>query len=331
MYRRVAVIGSGVVGLTSAITLAERGWQVTMYSSPTFSNPIASRVAPAMFTPYPGPEVTPRFQHWMTESLRRLQDCATQHPEFSGVFSAPLREYFYSPRHEHHWIDQLLETRAIAAPAGIEGVVGDRWHVDTLLYINWLETTAASLGIKHVPQHIASLAEPPGCEAIVNCTGLGARALVKDPQLVPMRGVVVHIPNDIGLEYSLHNDAPQGRVAYIFKFRNHLVLGGTFEPEREDLNIEATVLPGILNRCRELLKVDAHPRAEELSLTRATKTLVALRPTRIGRETFEDIRLELDRSFRVPVIHNYGHGRQGISMSWGTARDAADLVESACR
>ncbi len=331
MYQNIAVVGAGVVGLTTAITLAERGFRVTMYSSPVLSSYIASRVAPAIFTPYPGREVTPRFQHWMTESLRRLQACATAHAEFSGVFSAPLREYFYSPRVEHPWIDHLLETKAIAAPKGIEGVVGDRWHIDTLLNINWLETTATSLGVLHVHQHISDLYEPPECSAIVNCTGLGARKLVKDPQLVPMRGVVVHIPNDIGLEYSLHDDAPQGRVAYIFRFRNHLVLGGTFEPEREDLKIEAEVLPGILHRCRELLKVDAHPLAEELSLAKATQTLVALRPTRIGTETFEDIRLELDRSFRVPVIHNYGHGRQGVSMSWGTARDAADLVESACR
>ena len=111
-------------------------------------------------------------------------------------------------------------------------------------------------------------------------------------------------------------------------FADHLVLGGTFEPEREDYEVEAGVVEGIVERCQKLLKVDGHARWSELSAGDATHVVVGLRPARVGPGTCEDIRLELDHRYSIPVVHNYGHGRQGISISWGTAADAAHLVES---
>ena len=47
---------------------------------------------------------------------------------------------------------------------------------------------------------------------------------------------------------------------------------------------------------------------------------IGLRPTR------DSIRVELDTSGQVPVVHNYGHGGAGVTCSWGCAARAADLA-----
>ena len=36
-------------------------------------------------------------------------------------------------------------------------------------------------------------------------------------------------------------------------------------------------------------------------------------------------------NFDLQVVHNYGHGANGIALSWGTAVEAADLTMQALR
>jgi D-amino-acid oxidase len=48
--------------------------------------------------------------------------------------------------------------------------------------------------------------------------------------------------------------------------------------------------------------------------------LVGLRPRRPA------VRLELERRDGKAIIHNYGHGGAGISLSWGCAQEVVELV-----
>lgn len=59
----------------------------------------------------------------------------------------------------------------------------------------------------------------------------------------------------------------------------------------------------------------------EVSLDRVVKETVGLRPFR--RKGF---RVEKEELGSKTIIHNYGHGGSGWSLSWGTARMAADLA-----
>jgi D-amino-acid oxidase len=83
---------------------------------------------------------------------------------------------------------------------------------------------------------------------------------------------------------------------------------------------------GIVERCRALLQLDGHPNWNRLSAAHATRRLVALRPARLGDSSFDHLRLEPEIVSGRRVIHHYGHGRQGISISWGTAREVADIL-----
>lgn len=324
----VAVIGSGVVGLTTALELRVRGARVRVYTD-TSGPPPASRIAPALFTPYPGPDESV-FRSRTERSYAALAAIASNHADESGVHLGVLHEYNYFPHESRDWLDRLMDTRPLTPlPEGLRGATSSRRpHVDMRRYLPWLERRARSAGIEIISRRVDTFrdVEDGATDTVVNCAGLGARALAGDGLIKPMHGQVIHVANDIGLERSIHDDAPGGLVAYIFVFRDRLVLGGTFDAERDDHRTDEASIEGIVDRCRGLLRLDGNPRWNDLA--RGTRTTFAgVRPTRGPAGAYEHIRVEREERANGPVVvHNYGHGRAGVSLAWGTAAEAASLA-----
>ncbi|MDP1662279.1 MAG: FAD-dependent oxidoreductase [Phycisphaerales bacterium] len=326
-----AVIGAGVAGLTATIELALRGAEVTVYTD-TSAAPPASEAAPAVFTPYPGGDPA-RFQRWTEHAHQTLADLADHEPR-SGVEMRELREYFYQRPQRPAWLDELLGTRPIRPipKPFVEATSSIRAHIDMLTYLPWLRSMAERAGVEFVEQRIASFDQAFrfGHRVILNCAGVGAARLAADALVKPMHGQVVHTRNDIGLTYSLHDDAagPAGQVAYIFVIDDRLVLGGTFDAGRSDQGTERTAIDGIIQRCRALLRADGHPRWEELGAEGSElRVMAGVRPTRGAAGAFEETRVELQPfGHGRAVVHCYGHGRSGASISWSTAADAVELA-----
>ncbi len=59
----------------------------------------------------------------------------------------------------------------------------------------------------------------------------------------------------------------------------------------------------------------------KISWDRVIRTTIGLRPHRPGGFV-----LKADKLDAKTLIHNYGHGGAGMSLSWGTASMAADLA-----
>ncbi|MFM9995754.1 MAG: FAD-dependent oxidoreductase [Phycisphaerales bacterium] len=329
-----AVLGSGVVGLTTAVELAARGAAVTLYADRVV-HPRASEAAPALFTPYPGPDLA-RFQRWTERSLSRFKRIAGEDGPESGVDLGILRQYFYKPAPVFPWLDTLLNVRPIRpvpAPC-LDATTGDCPHIDMHRYLPWLESRARAGGVTFVDRGVAAIDDlfAVGHRVVLNCAGYGARALAADPLVRAMHGQVLHVPNDIGLDYSIHDDAPvregsrEGLVAYIFVFRDRLVLGGTFEGGREKGTTDRPTLDAIVERCRGLLRLDGHPRWRDLA-RHEIGAFAGVRPARGGPAQFEATRVErVERAGRRVIVHNYGHGRSGVTFSWASAEAAADLA-----
>ncbi len=340
----IAIIGAGVTGLSTAFVLARGGGEVVVFGSAQAARP-ASGVAPAGFTPYPGaPDV--RLRAWTLASFAHFAHLARTEPR-AGVSLLELREYCSRPPWRTPWLDEALGVRTLAAPQGWHTVLaGTRPHIDTDRYLPFLSARLAEHGVRPVPRHVASLADlfAEGFGVVVNCAGLGAGPLAGDGLVQPARGQVVHVPNTMGLRHSLHDDAPDParEVAYIFTFPDRLVLGGTFEPGHAGAEVNTHATRAIIERCRRLLTVDGQRGVERLG-ERVLDVRAAARPCRqagggaaggegIGQmhaATSESIRLEAELTPRGPVVHNYGHGRSGVTLSWGCALECARLVAQA--
>ena len=163
---------------------------------------------------------------------------------------------------------------------------------------------------------LSSLDEMTGeASVIVNCAGLGARDLVGDASMQPIRGQIVRVRNP-GLErFVLDEDNPEGDT-YIVPRSHDCILGGTADEGEWDL--EPDPRPPKAS-CAAAHATRAAPRGG-----RNLEHKVGLRP---GRPA---VRLESEGGpDSVPLIHNYGHGGSGVTLSWGCAEETLGLVREA--
>jgi len=182
--------------------------------------------------------------------------------------------------------------------------------IDMPIHLDYLQRRfrAADGGIEIHP--VTSLGEAAAASPlVVNCAGIGARRLVPDPELTPVRGQLVVVENpgiteffseDTGSSPELLHYAPHGRT---------LILGGTADPGVWDRTPDPATAQAIISRCALV-----EPRILD---ARVIEHRVGLRPTR------PQVRVEEQCVNGVRVIHNYGHGGAGITLSWGCAAEVA--------
>ncbi|NBX26367.1 MAG: hypothetical protein EBQ99_10050 [Planctomycetes bacterium] len=74
-----------------------------------------------------------------------------------------------------------------------------------------------------------------------------------------------------------------------------------------------------------MLRLDGHARWSGLGSV-VLEARGASRPTRGDAGVFEDVRVEADPDQGTRLMHHYGHGRQGVTLSWATAAEVADRL-----
>jgi D-amino-acid oxidase len=148
----------------------------------------------------------------------------------------------------------------------------------------------------------------------VNCSGLGARDLVPDGEVTPVRGQVV-VVEQVGLDEWLVDDGDDIALTYVVPRIDDIVVGGTAEEGRFDLDVDPETAAGILARATSLVPA--------LADAREITHKVGLRPAR------PTVRLEAEHREGRTVVHCYGHGGAGVTLSWGCAADVVDLTRAA--
>ena len=146
-------------------------------------------------------------------------------------------------------------------------------------------------------------------ELVVNCAGIGAKALVPDAELEPHRGEVA-IVAPVQLPYAVVCDDPP--LMYAIPRANDCVFGGTNEVT-ESREPDAAATSRIVAECCRVLQIEP---PEVLGVR------VGIRPFRRGGVCLRADSLGDGRR----VIHNYGHGGAGFTLSWACARRVAELA-----
>jgi glycine/D-amino acid oxidase-like deaminating enzyme len=226
----VAVLGSGVVGLSTARVLQERGLRVRLYAR-EFPPHTTSDVAGAEWSPDivdrgATPALRARFDRMLVRSWRRFQGVVGAR---WGVTPRPIYEAEGVPSGLDELPKGLLPApRRLAAlpfaPAR-SGRVYQTLLIEAPIYLARLAEEVRRAGGALEPRTFANTSEVAALpeRVIVNCLGLGAGTLLADSAIVPIRGQLVHLRPQ-GLPYLL--DHPNG---YMVPRADALVLGGTFE------------------------------------------------------------------------------------------------------
>jgi D-amino-acid oxidase len=327
---RIAIIGTGVMGLTCGLHLRRQGHELALFGERLPPDTTSARSG-ACFTPTYQPG-SPLVQRATRASFAEFVRLAREAPE-SGVFVAPMTLLYHTPHAAPPWWSEFVPGfRPVELLEGFpQTFQAPIPHIEIPRYLPYLTSELAARGVTLTQRFIRNPREllAEGFDAVVNCAGLGARELVPDPNMRPMRGQVVQIANAIGLRESFLAEARGAHATYVFAYPNHIVLGGTYEPDQHDDATSEAALGDIIERCRGVLRVAGQPQWRDVGVERL-RAWAGLRPVRVVGENAEALRVErVDAGPRRQLIHNYGHGRTGVTLSWGCAAEVAALVAEA--
>lgn len=338
---RVCIVGGGIVGLTCAHVLSRRH-HVTLIAD-RIGAETDSIKATAVWHVYLVPE-TEQVLGWAAETLQQFHDLAATEPSSGVELVEGIELYRTTPPHTPSWahiprrfaplsteeVDDLnrvlpesltmTEVSALRATPILWGYHIEAPAADMTTYLPWLERTVrARTSVTLVRQHLRALEEAArGHDVVVNCSGTGARELVGDRDFEPYKGQYFVLKREDGAPttYVGDDEHPLG-MAYMIPRAGEVMIGGCAERGLDDLELtldfDETVrraglyVPWLLERT---------------AADQARPPVVGVRPCRPA-----GIRLEVDRdAASIPVIHNYGHGGSGFSLSWGCANEVDRLI-----
>lgn len=314
--QQIVVVGAGVSGLTSAICLAEAGRPVRVWAAATLKE-TTSAVAGAIWLPPRPAERAAETRGWVEHSLRVFTELA-QDPD-SGVQLAPVlavgelsASQAMSPS-AAALIPDLRPADPADVPEGFDaGFRATVPMIDMPHYLDYLTRRLASAGCEIEERPVQSLDEAADAAAIVvNCAGLAAGSLTADGTVRPLFGQHVVLTNP-GLRqpFVQINDGPEWTC--YFPHPQRVVCGGISIADRWDTTADPDLTERILQRCRAV-----EPRLNDAEVI---EVITGLRPDR------PSVRVESEPLGRARCIHNYGHGGNGVTLSWGCARDVVNLA-----
>ena len=239
-HRRCAVLGAGAVGLATARLMQDRGWEVTIYSKDLTPN-TTSNVAGGQWSPtsvydegYIPPAFETQFELAMRHAYRYYQNLVSprygvrwisnyviqSEPPDSGVQDFTEKYIDMYPQHmdltqdQHpfdadyvrHYNTMLIEP-AIYLPQIMQDFYNAGGKVQIREFVDRPD--------------VLTLDEP----VIINCTGLGSRALFSDDELIPIKGQLTFVLPQEEVNYIVIGNSG----LYMFPRKDGILLGGTFE------------------------------------------------------------------------------------------------------
>jgi len=313
MRERVAIVGAGVSGLTCGVAFAECGYWASIFAEESGPR-ITSAAAGAIWFPY-DVEPVDAVIGWSLETFDILRELSG----IPGVGVSMLEVRSFARAGELEippWALPLGAQRL--APALLPACFTSGYTLvaplmDTTIYLDYLAARFRNAGGEiQVGVRLDHLDDVNSdCSLVVNCTGVGAKTLVPDAEVEPHRGQVTIVPS-IPQSHAVVCDDPP--LMYAIPRTKDCVFGGTNELSA-DLDPDPGTTARIIAECSRVLEIEP---------PKVLRECVGLRPF---RRTGICLRADKLRDGRR-VIHNYGHGGSGFTVSWGCARAVLTLAET---
>jgi D-amino-acid oxidase len=314
---KVAIVGAGVSGLTCASQISESS-EVTLFHdlSPEHTT---SAIATAIWHVYLVDPSDTDVLEWADQTLRKLCQLIDE-PDAGLSLVTGVELFRRSDPRRPVWANSAIDFAMIDEEELLRRFPGVRWGyrlasptANMAKYLPWLKRQCSDRGVRFEQRTIGSWDELTGFDYIVNCCGLRTRDLTEDPELFGMRGqyLVLEPLTSSYTEYIGDDEHPDG-MAYMIPRDGEIMVGGTEEFSEEMVFdvIEEDLLRRAGTYCSGFLKGAS-----------VTRRVVGIRPCRKSGTVV------LGRDVLNPrLIHNYGHGGSGFSLSWGCARAVHHLV-----
>ena len=220
--------------------------------------------------------------------------------------------------------------------------------IDTDVCMKFLQELVTSKGATLITRTIkgdlfdqeASLRSEFSADVLINCTGLAGSEIAGDASCYPIRGGLIRVIND-GTDFpkvenalTITADAVHDSNEIVFlvpRNDNILLIGGIAESHENtlDLTLDSPIIKRMRARCEEFL-----PDLKKARLDEDYPLAQGLRPFRQRNVRVErELRLHAQgENGAAPVsriVHSYGQGGAGWSLSFGCASDVLELVQEA--
>ncbi|MBK1832849.1 FAD-dependent oxidoreductase [Roseibacillus ishigakijimensis] len=244
--RSCAVVGGGVMGLSTARLLQQRGAQVTLYTR-ALPPETTSNIAGAQWWPVS-----------VFDGSRRSESFGRQFVE-AAHFAHRYFQNLVGPQWGVRWLPNYYLSNRAPANGWIDGPGGvlhdlqvgfrdfapgehlfpsayvRRFHsmlIEPATYLARLLAEVQGTGARVVVRDFTSADEVLALpEALIfNCTGLGAGPLFGDGELMPIRGQLCVLLPQQEVNYNLISG-----LHYMFPRADGVILGGTYDRGRQDL------------------------------------------------------------------------------------------------
>jgi D-amino-acid oxidase len=335
-----SIIGGGIQGLSTGILLQYLGHETTLLGE-SFSY-VDGADTSTVSTDYAAASVYPvqiESGYSEDELIRRARSTFQPFYRAAGV---PVRKHTHYYLYEEPYdgpnpdrmdvvdvaeFDGELPARPGEAVNG--GYVCKEYFVEMPEYVPLLYAAYEELG--GTTEHRTVTADGVDTLAgsvVFNCSGYGSRALFGDESMKAVKGHILRVPyeGDEPLPFSYtYTPSDYEHYTYMYPRKETILFGGSYlmgdivdgewrgESPEAPMTIDGVTIPerlftvtrDIMSNCVSIEEADVDAK-------------YGFRPYRT-----DGLRIERDGD----VIHNYGHGGSGVSMSWWSALQAVGHVE----